>query len=145
MTGARGKDDSETADAGEPDGSDTGQGSDPARTNRNGSDSKAGQSGNERTDGENDEKPTRSGRRVIEVVFVGCVLLAGGFGYFIGGIGLRALGSISVFGLTVFEPTPVGMAFYGMTVTGLVLGVLYVGARFALRRESEAKQPSRGR
>jgi hypothetical protein len=82
---------------------------------------------------------------VIEVVFVGCVLLAGGFGYFIGGIGLRALGSISVFGLTVFEPTPVGMAFYGMTVTGLVLGVLYVGARFALRRESEAKQPSRGR
>lgn len=90
-------------------------------------------------------EPTRSGRGLVAVVFVGSVLLAGGFGYFVGSIGPRALGPVGIFGLWVFEPTPVGMALYGMTVTGLVLGVLYVGARFALRRESEARQPSDGR
>ena len=92
-----------------------------------------------------DREPERSGRGLLRVVFVGAVLLAGGFGYFIGAIGPRALGSVAVFGVTVFRPTPVGMALYGMTVTGLVLGVFYVGARLASRRENTSKRPSNDR
>ena len=92
-----------------------------------------------------DREPERSGRGLLCVVFVGAVLLAGGFGYFIGAIGPQALESVSVFGVTVFRPTPVGMALYGMTVTGLVLGVFYVGARLASRRENTSKRPSNDR
>jgi uncharacterized integral membrane protein len=92
-----------------------------------------------------DREPERSGRGLLRVVFVGAVLLAGGFGYFIGAIGPQALESVAVFGVTVFRPTPVGMALYGMTVTGLVLGVFYVGARLASRRENTSKRPSNDR
>jgi hypothetical protein len=114
-----------------------------------GTDRERSDSGGDRAEGrggdDRSREPTRSGRRLVAVVFVGSVLLAGSFGYLVGDIGPRALGAVGVFGLMIFEPTPVGMALYGMTVTGLVLGILYVGARFALRRESEAKQPSRDR
>lgn len=92
-----------------------------------------------------DREPERSGRALLRVVFVGAVLLAGGFGYFIGAIGPQALGPIGAFGVTVFRPTPTGMALYGMTVTGLVLGTLYVGARLALRREGTENGPSEDR
>ena len=92
-----------------------------------------------------DREPERSGRGLLRVVFVGAVLLAGGFGYFIGAIGPQALESVAVFGVTVFRPTPVGMALYGMTVTGLVLSVFYVGARLASRRENTSKRPSNDR
>ena len=92
-----------------------------------------------------DREPERSGRGLLRVVFVGAVLLAGGFGYFIGAIGPQALESVAVFGVTVFRPTPVGMALYGMTVTGLILGVFYVGARLASRRENTSKRPSNDR
>jgi hypothetical protein len=114
-----------------------------------GTDRERSDSGGNPADGRGNDQgnrePTRSGRRVIGAVFLGSVLLAGGFGYFIGSIGPRALGPIGVFGVRIFEPTPVGMALYGMTVTGLVLGVLFAGARFALRRESESERPSGGR
>lgn len=87
---------------------------------------------------ETDREPERSGRALLAGVFVGAVLLAGGFGYLIGAIGPRALGSVGLFGVTLFRPTPVGMALYGMTVTGLALGVIYVGARIATRREERS-------
>ncbi|PSP74686.1 hypothetical protein BRC86_05205 [Halobacteriales archaeon QS_3_64_16] len=145
MTDAHGEDDSEATGMDESDESDTERRDGSQDADRNDTDSSDELGEDERTDGDGDREPTRSGRRLVAVVFVGSVLLAGGFGYFIGSIGPRALGSISVFGLTVFEPTPVGMALYGMTVTGLVLGILFVGAHFALRRESEGKQASRGR
>jgi len=87
---------------------------------------------------ERDRESARSGRALLLVVFVGAVSIAGGFGYFIGSIGLRALGSVGLFGVTLFRPTPVGMALYGMTITGLVLGTIYVGARVASGRENRA-------
>ena len=91
------------------------------------------------TDGETEERdrePARSGKALLIVVFVGAMSVAGGFGYSIGSIGPRALGSVGVLGVTLFQPTPIGMALYGMTATGLALGTIYVGARVALGREN---------
>lgn len=133
-------------DLGEPGGT-----NDPDDVERNASGSSEerkddGSNGDERSDedrnaDERDREPERSGRALLGVVFVGAVSLAGGFGYFIGSIGPSALGSVGLFGVTVFEPTPIGMALYGMTVTGLVLGVLYVGARIAVRKEERPSDP----
>lgn len=86
-------------------------------------------------DGDHGQEPARSGRALLLTVFVGAVSIAGGFGFLIGSIGPRALEAVSIFGVTLFRPTPVGMALYGVTITGLVLGTVYVGARVASNRE----------
>ena len=79
-----------------------------------------------------------SGRLVLTVVFVVALAIAGGYGYFIGSIGLKALQHIRLFGITVSHPTPFGMALYGMTMVGVVLGVLYIALRFAMRYDDHA-------
>lgn len=78
-----------------------------------------------------------SGRLVLTVVFVVALAIAGGYGYFIGSIGLKALRHIRVFGVTIFHPTPLGMAFYGMTTVGVALGTLAVAVRFAMRYDDQ--------
>ena len=86
------------------------------------------------------KEPARSGRRLLLVVFVGALSLAGGFGYLIGSIGPQALGAVGVFGVTLFQPTPVGMALYGATITGFVLGVIALGARVAVNWERHSSK-----
>jgi hypothetical protein len=80
----------------------------------------------------------RPGRPIMIGLFVGGVVLAGGFGYFIGSIGIRALDPIGAFGITLFQPTPIGMALYGMIVVGGLLGVLFSIVIIAARSEKRA-------
>jgi hypothetical protein len=78
------------------------------------------------------------GRRVIAVLYVVVVAIAGGMGAAIGSIGLRDLESVSLFGLVTFQPTPVGLAAFGMTAVGVTLGVALVLVVFVSRRFPEA-------
>lgn len=78
------------------------------------------------------------GRRVIVVLYVVVVAIAGGMGAAIGSIGLRDLESVSLFGLVTFQPTPVGLAAFGMTAVGVTLGVALVLVVFVSRRFPEA-------
>jgi hypothetical protein len=42
----------------------------------------------------------------------------------IGSIGLRDLEAVSFLGVVTFQPTPLGLALYGMLTIGTLLGVL---------------------
>ena len=79
-----------------------------------------------------------SGRAVVVLVFVGALAIAGGYGYLVGSIGPKALQHIRVFGVTVFHPTPLGMAFYGMSIAALVLGTIAIAAQVAKRVDDQA-------
>jgi len=63
------------------------------------------------------------GERVIAVLYVVVVAIAGLLGAAIGSIGLRDLEAVSLLGLVTFQPTPVGLAAFGMTTVGVALGV----------------------
>lgn len=64
------------------------------------------------------------GRRVIIVLYFIVVGVAGGMGAAIGSIGLRDLEPVSFLGLVTFQPTPTGLAAFGMTAVGVTLGVV---------------------
>lgn len=76
------------------------------------------------------------GKRVIVVLYVVVVSVAGFMGAAIGSIGLRDLEAISFLGLVTFQPTPTGLAAFGMTTVGVSLGtvlvlVVYVSRNYA--------------
>ncbi|WP_246282732.1 DUF7520 family protein [Natronomonas halophila] len=66
------------------------------------------------------------GHRIIIFLYVVVVSVAGFMGAVIGSIGLRDLEAVSFFGLVTFQPTPFGLAAFGMTTVGTVLGILLV-------------------
>ncbi|WP_181692939.1 cox cluster protein [Natronomonas sp. LN261] len=79
-----------------------------------------------------------SGERIIVVLYVIVVGVTGFMGAAIGSIGLRDLEAVSFLGLVTFQPTPVGLAAYGMTLVGVVLGVLLALVVFVSRRYVDA-------
>ena len=89
------------------------------------------------------ETPTRpqrvagySGRTVMLVVYVTVVTFAGGWGYLLGTLGIRDLQSVRLFFLIPLQPTPVGLAVYGIGTLGVGLGVLLLVIGFVSRRYS---------
>lgn len=78
----------------------------------------------------------RSGRSVVLFVYVAVVAIAGGWGYLLGSLGIEDLNPVHLFFLFEIQPTPVGLAFYGMVTMGTLLGVLLLGVRYASRRYS---------
>lgn len=76
------------------------------------------------------------GKRVIVVLYIVVVSVAGFMGAAIGSIGLRDLEAISFLGLVTFQPTPTGLAAFGMMTVGAGLGtvlvlVVYVSRNYA--------------
>mgnify|MGYP006274093281 FL=1 len=66
----------------------------------------------------------RGGNRIIIALYVIVVAVAGLMGGVIGSIGLRDLEAVSFLGVITFQPTPLGLALYGMLTIGTLLGVL---------------------
>lgn len=66
------------------------------------------------------------GHRLVLVLYVVVVAIAGFMGAVLGSIGLRDLEAVSFLGIVTFQPTPFGLAAFGMTAVGTVLGVLLV-------------------
>ncbi|MEF8778632.1 MAG: cox cluster protein [Natronomonas sp.] len=78
------------------------------------------------------------GRRVIAILYVVVVGIAGFMGAAIGSIGLRDLEPVSVFGLVTFQPTPTGLAAFRMKTVGVTLGVVLALVVFVSRRYPDA-------
>ena len=73
------------------------------------------------------------GERVIVVLYVIVVGIAGFMGAAIGSIGLRDLEPISFLGLVTFQPTPTGLAAFGVTAVGVSLGIVLLLVVFVSR------------
>lgn len=83
------------------------------------------------------ETEGRGGHRIIVFLYVAVVSIAGFMGAVIGSIGLRDLEAVSFLGLVTFQPTPLGLAAFGMTTIGTLLGVLLVLVVVVSRRYVE--------
>ncbi|MFC7045482.1 cox cluster protein [Halobacteriaceae archaeon GCM10025711] len=71
---------------------------------------------------------SRRGPRVVLALYVSLVTLAGVIGFLVGSIGPDDLQAVSFLGLVTFDPTPFGMAAYGVATVGtaLTVGILLV-------------------
>lgn len=78
------------------------------------------------------------GEWVIVVLYVVVVGVAGFMGAAIGSIGLRDLEAISLLGLVTFQPTPLGLAAFGVTTVGLTLGITLALVVFVSRNYADA-------
>nr|WP_156709603.1 cox cluster protein [Natronomonas sp. CBA1123] len=65
------------------------------------------------------------------------VAVAGLMGGVIGSIGLRDLEAVSFLGIITFQPTPFGLAMFGMLTIGTMLGVLLLLVVFVSRRYAD--------
>jgi hypothetical protein len=73
---------------------------------------------------------SNSGKRVVAVVYVGVVALAGVMGYALGVILPEQHGvSTAELGPVAFEITPASFALYGMTMLAVTLGVLLLAVQ----------------
>lgn len=73
---------------------------------------------------ETEQAPGLGGSRVILALYVVVVTIAGLMGAVIGSIGLRDLEAVTFLGLVTFQPTPLGLAAFGVATIGTFLGVL---------------------
>lgn len=71
-----------------------------------------------------EETTAWGGNRIIIGLYLIVVATTGLMGGVIGSIGLRDLEPISYLGLVTFQPTPLGLALFGMLTIGTLLGVL---------------------
>ncbi len=78
------------------------------------------------------------GRRVIVTLYVVVVAVAGFMGAAIGSIGLRDLEPVSLFGIVTFQPTPTGLAAFGVVAVGTALGIVLGLVVFVSRRYPDA-------
>ena len=76
----------------------------------------------------------RGGNRIIIALYFIVVAVAGLMGGVIGSIGLRDLEAVSFLGIITFQPTPFGLAMFGMLTIGTMLGVLLLLVVFVSRR-----------
>jgi hypothetical protein len=80
----------------------------------------------------------RGGNRIIIALYLIVVAVAGLMGGVIGSIGLRDLEAVSFLGLVTFQPTPLGLALFGMLTIGTMLGVLLLLVIVVSRRYADA-------
>ncbi|RJT02538.1 MULTISPECIES: DUF7520 family protein [Halococcus] len=73
------------------------------------------------------------GRSVVLFVYVVVVAIAGCWGYLLGALGIQDLQSVSLFFLFEIQPTPVGLAVYGMLTLGVGLGVVLLAVGYVSR------------
>jgi hypothetical protein len=78
------------------------------------------------------------GRRIILLLYVIVVGIAGTMGAAIGSIGLRDLEPVTVLGIVTFQPTPTGLAAFGAVTVGVGLGIILGLVAFVSRRFPEA-------
>ena len=71
-----------------------------------------------------EDAPGFGGHRIIILLYVVVVSIAGLMGAVLGSIGLRDLEPVTALGLVTFQPTPLGLALFGMTTVGTGLGVV---------------------
>lgn len=76
----------------------------------------------------------RRGQNVVLLIYALVVAIAGLTGYLLGTIGPKALRPVKLFFLIEVQPTPLGLALYGMVTLGVGLGILLVAVRYASRR-----------
>ena len=76
----------------------------------------------------------RRGRSVVLVVYVVVVAIAGITGVLLGTFGPDELRPVELFFLIELQPTPLGLAVYGMGTMGVGLGILLVLVSYASRR-----------
>ena len=81
-------------------------------------------------------EPGQSGRRVILLLYVVVVAIAGFTGFVLGVIGPRDLDP-QLFGFIAMPPTPLGMAAYGAITLATVLGVTLLLVVFVSERYVE--------
>lgn len=79
------------------------------------------------------EAAGRRGRNVVLVVYVVVVAIAGLTGFLLGTIGPTALRPVSLFFLIEIQPTPLGLAFYGMATLGVGLGLALLAVQYVSR------------
>lgn len=81
-------------------------------------------------------EPGRSGRRVVLLLYVVVIAIAGVTGFALGYIGPRDLDP-QLFGFIAMPPTPLGMAAYGAITLAVVLGVVIALVVFVSERYVE--------
>ena len=86
---------------------------------------------------ETDQAPGFGGNRIILALYAIVVAVAGLMGALIGSIGLRDLESVSFLGLVTFQPTPFGLAAFGMATVGTLLGTLLLLVILISRRYAD--------
>lgn len=84
-------------------------------------------------------KSQRSGRTVLFIVAVSAVVIGAVFGYVIGLVAPGAFGHIQFAGITLFHPTPSGIATYGALTTAIILGGIFGAVQFVSRFDTHAR------
>ena len=85
-----------------------------------------------------DREPTGyGGNRIIVALYVIVVCIAGLMGTVIGTIGPRDLEAVSFLGLVTFQPTPLGLALFGMSTVTVGLGLVLVLVIVVSRRYAQ--------
>lgn len=77
------------------------------------------------------------GHRVIIALYLIVVAIAGTMGGVIGSIGLRDAEPVTFLGLVTFQPTPLGLAMFGISTVGTMLGVILLLVVFVSRRYAD--------
>ncbi|EMA44202.1 DUF7520 family protein [Halococcus saccharolyticus] len=79
----------------------------------------------------------RRGRSVVLTVYVVVIAIAGLTGFLLGTYGPEELRPVDLFFLIELQPTPLGLAIYGMGTMGVGLGVLLILVSYASQRYDE--------
>lgn len=80
-----------------------------------------------------------AGRRVLGLVALTAVVVAAVFGYLIGIVAAGTMSHIRLGELTLFHPTPGGLALYGALATAVVLGTLFGLVQFVSQFDPDAQ------
>ncbi len=78
-----------------------------------------------------------SSRPVFLVTATVVVLVAGGIGFVVGTTGQNRGTTMNLFGLSLFEMTPVTMALFGMLLTACVLALLFGLVSYASQYDTD--------
>ena len=81
---------------------------------------------------------TRSSRPIFAAVAVVVVAVAGLMGAVVGTTGQQRGKAMALFGVELFEFSPVSMALFGMALTAFVLALLFGLVSIAAKRDREA-------
>ncbi|GGL71597.1 DUF7520 family protein [Halocalculus aciditolerans] len=87
------------------------------------------------------DTPEVSGKRVVALLYVVAVALAGGYGALVGVVIRPNLdATIGALGPIMFRLSPVNLAIYGVAMVGLSLGVFFAVSALATRYEDPPRR-----